>query len=230
MALEVIGAGWGRTGTESMKEALELLGFGRCYHMFELGKRTRQVPEWQKLFRGERPDYDELFRGFRSAVDFPACIFYQRFAEEYPDAKVVLTVRDPEAWWKSASSTILKGAPPGLRMAGRALGMFSPNVRGIPQLVDMLETDIYGSFLEGRARDREHMKARFAAWNEEVKRTIPSERLLVFDVKEGWEPLCAFLGRPIPETPFPRKNGGDSFAERTRTSSLMREFWRGADA
>ena len=230
MALEVIGAGWGRTGTESMKEALELLGFGRCYHMFELGKRTRQVPAWQKLFRGERPDYDELFRGFRSAVDFPASIFYRQLAEEYPDAKVVLTVRDPDAWWKSASSTILKGAPPGLRMTARACGMFSANVRGIPQLLDMLEHDIYGSFLEGRERDGEHMKARFVAWNEEVKRTIPRERLLVFDVKEGWEPLCAFLGRPIPDTPFPRKNGGDSFAERTRTSSLMREFWRGADA
>src|SRR5689334_4198559 len=117
MGLDVIGAGWGRTGTESLKAALELLGFGRCYHAFELIARTRHVPHWRALSRGEKPDYDDLFRGFRSAVDFPAARYYREFAAQYPAAKVVLSVRDPQEWYQSASKTILKGIPGPLRFA-----------------------------------------------------------------------------------------------------------------
>jgi hypothetical protein len=228
MALEVIGAGWGRTGTESLKAALEMLGFGTCYHMFELLRRTRQVKHWEALARGERPDYDDLFRGFRSAVDFPAAKYYRELAAEYPNAKVVLSVRDPASWYESASKTILRGIPPPMRLVPPLLGVFSPNIRGMGPLMTHLEKDLYNGFFEGKARDKDHMIARFVAWNEEVQRTIPKERLLVYEVKQGWEPLCAFLGKPVPSEPFPRNNDGASFQRRTRVSNVIREFWRGA--
>jgi hypothetical protein len=104
--LRVIGAGWGRTGTESLKAALELLGFGRCYHAFEMIARARHVRHWKALARGEQPDYDDLFRGFQSAVDFPVARYYRELAARFPEAKVVLSVRDPAEWYGSASKTI----------------------------------------------------------------------------------------------------------------------------
>lgn len=229
MGLEVIGAGWGRTGTESLKEALETLGFGSCYHMYELLRRTRHVPHWEALSRGERPDYEDLFRGFRSAVDFPAAMFYRELAEEYPDAKVILSVRDADAWYRSASSTIFRGTPAAAWVLAWSLGLFSPNLRGALRLRAMLERDLFQGFLEGRKDDAAYMKERFVAWIEQVKQAIPPERLLVWNVEEGWEPLCDFLGAPVPDRPFPHRNGGDSFGERTRLVNVLREFWSGAD-
>lgn len=229
MALQVIGAGWGRTGTESLKEALEVLGFDRCYHMFELLRRTRQVPHWEALFRGEPTDLDVLFTGFRSAVDFPAARFYKEFADAYPEAKVVLTVRDPDAWYRSASATILQPPPATLKWATRILGVASPNLRGAPRLIQVIEDGLLNGLFEGRTQDAEFMKARFVAWNEEVKATIPAHRLLVYEVRDGWEPLCAFLGVPVPDRPFPRNNDGDSFQERLKLRRVIREFWSGAD-
>lgn len=229
MALEVIGAGWGRTGTESLKAALEELGFGRCYHMFELIQRTRQTRHWVALSRGEEPDYDDLFRGFRSAVDFPAARHYRELAAHYPEAKVVLSTRDPEAWYASASKTILQGVPKPMRLVVGTIGRFSPNLRGARALFDHIDEDLMGRFFEGRAKDKQYMIERFVAWNEEVKRNIPKERLLVFDVKEGWEPLCAFLGKPVPSTPFPKNNDSAAFEKRTSMGNAVREFWHGAD-
>lgn len=229
MALEVIGAGWGRTGTESLKEALEILGFDRCYHMFELLRRTRQVPHWEALFRGEPTDLDALFSGFRSAVDFPASRFYEELAAAYPEAKVVLTVRDADAWYKSASATILRRPPRGLIWTVQALGLFSSNLRGIPRLMRLIEAELMNDFFEGRMDDPEYMKSRFNAWTEEVKATIPADRLLVYEVRQGWEPLCGFLGVPVPDRPFPRTNDGDSFQARLSLRRAIPEFWSGAE-
>jgi hypothetical protein len=116
-----------------------------------------------------------------------------------------------------------------MRLLPKTLGLFSPNIRGMGELLQVIEKDIFEDMFEGRSRDHDFMVARFLAWNEEVKRTIPKERLLVWDVKEGWEPLCAFLGKPVPSEPFPRNNDGAAFEKRTKTSNLIREFWRGAD-
>lgn len=226
MPLQVIGAGWGRTGTESLKAALEILGFGRCYHMFELLKRTRQVVHFEKLARGERPDYDDLFRGYRSAVDFPVALHYRELLAEYPDAKVILTVRDPDAWYASASKTILRDFPTAALALARLLGVFSPNLRGLPRLADYIRSSLFEGLLEGHAKDAAWTKARFVAWNEEVVRTVPAGKLLVYQVQSGWEPLCAFLGVATPDAPFPRSNDSASFEERTRPSALLRELWK----
>lgn len=229
MALDVIGAGWGRTGTESLKEALEILGYGRCYHMFELLKRTRHVPRWEALSRGERPDYEDLFRGFRSGVDFPIAKYYRELAAEYPNAKVILSVREPSAWYRSASKTILRGVPRPMLAVAWTLGLFSPNLRGMRRMIDWIDGDLFTGFFEGRMKDEAYITARFVAWNEEVKRTIAAERLLVYEVKDGWEPLCAFLGVPVPSVPFPRNNDSESFDKRTSITNVLREFWSGAD-
>lgn len=229
MALDVIGAGWGRTGTESLKTALEMLGFDTCYHMFELVRRSRHAKHWHALARGEQPDWDDLFRGFRSAVDFPAARYYRELGARYPEAKIVLTVRDPAAWYESARKTILRPMPLGMRVLPRALGLFSPNLRGMGSVLALVEKELFEKLFEGRASDRDFMIDRFTRWNDEVKRTVPAERLLVYDVKEGWGPLCAFLGKPVPSVPFPRANDGAAFAERTKITNLVREFWTGAD-
>ncbi len=227
--LRVIGAGWGRTGTESLKAALEMLGFGRCYHAFEMIARARHVRHWKALARGEQPDYDDLFRGFQSAVDFPVARFYRELAARYPDAKIVLSVRDPAEWYGSASKTILRGVPGPLRFALSSVGRFSPNLRHAPELLDFMEETLFRGFFEDRYRDRDYMIARFIAWNEEVQRTIPKERLLVYEVKQGWEPLCTFLGVPVPSRPFPRNNDSAAFEHRISPGNLLREFWTGAD-
>jgi hypothetical protein len=227
--LRVIGAGWGRTGTESLKAALEMLGFGRCYHAFEMMARMRHVRHWKALARGEQPDYDDLFRGFQSAVDFPVARFYRELAARYPEAKVVLSVRDPGEWYESASKTILRGIPGPMRFVFSSVGRFSPNLRHGPELLDFMEETLFRGFFEDRYRDRDHMIARFIAWNEEVQRTLPKERLLVYEVKQGWEPLCNFLGVPVPSRPFPRNNDSAAFEHRNSPGNILREFWAGAD-
>lgn len=211
-SLKVIGAGLGRTGTESLKKALEILGFGACYHMFELTiKHPEHLPEWEKLIAGEKPNYEFLFDGYQSTADFPACMFYQEFMEQYPQAKVVLTVRDADKWYDSASKTIFKGVPASVMPLIRLTSLFSKKARASLPTIPFAREVVNNRFFEGRTNDREHTKAIFNAWNEEVKRTVPPDRLLVFEVHEGWEPLCRFLNVPVPATPFPHVNKSDTF-------------------
>ncbi len=226
MPLQVIGAGWGRTGTESLKSALEILGFDRCFHMFELLKTPGQVVQFEKLARGEKPDYEDLFRGYLSAVDFPAALYYRELLAEYPDAKVILTVRDPDAWYASASGTILRDLPTRMLALARALGVFWPTLRMLPRLADYVRSALFAGLFEGRRKDAAWTKARFVAWNDEVLRTVPASKLLVYEVRSGWEPLCAFLGVPIPDVAFPRSNDGKSFDERTKPTALLRGLWK----
>lgn len=209
--LKVIGAGLGRTGTESLKKAFEQLGFGSCYHMFELMKNPEHLPEWEKLSRGEKPNYEFLFKGYQSCTDFPAAIYYREFMQQYPEAKVVLTVRDADKWYDSASKTIFRKIPAVFMAMLPLFGLFSKMARSYPPIYTYAQSVVHEGFFNGRTHDREHTKAVFNAWNEEVKRTVPAGRLLVFEVKEGWEPLCRFLGVPVPATPFPHANAGESF-------------------
>ncbi len=222
--LQVIGAGLGRTGTESLKKALELLGFGACYHMFELVmKHPEHLPEWKKLVAGEKPNYEFLFDGYQSTADFPACMFYREFMVQYPQAKVVLMVRDADKWYDSAVKTIFRGVPAPILALGRLMGLFSKNVRAALLTIPLANEVVHNRFFEGRTSDREHTKAIFNAWNEEVKRTVPAGRLLIFEMREGWEPLCNFLGVPVPAAPFPRLNAGDSFVKSTGKKMLSSE-------
>ncbi|NUM44438.1 MAG: sulfotransferase family protein [Anaerolineales bacterium] len=221
--LKVIGAGFGRTGTESTKAALEQLGFGKCYHMFELMKKPERLPEWEKLARGETPNYDALFAGYQSCLDFPAALYYREFMRQYPEAKVILTVRDADKWYDSAAKTILADIPAVVYPLARFLGIFSRRLGDFPKVDQFARRVVHQGLFQGRAHEREYTKAVFNAWNEEVKRTVPPDRLLIFEVREGWESLCNFLGVPVPAAPFPRLNAGDSFVKSMAKKMLTSE-------
>lgn len=222
MTLKVIGAGFGRTGTESLKAALEQLGLGPCDHMVELIKSTRRVPLFEALHRGEDVDIDKIYEGFNSAVDFPSAMYYRQLMAHYPDAKIILTVRDAEAWYESARKTIFRGIPNIAAHVARVVGLFSKNAAGFPNWMKYLRWAIFEDFCQGKTQDKEYMMDLFNRWNQEVQDTVPPERLLVFQVKEGWEPLCEFLGVDVPSGKFPRSNDTDSFQERTKLRNMMK--------
>jgi hypothetical protein len=194
MALKVIGAGLGRTATFSLKFALEHLGFGPCYHMSEVfAAARRNVPLWLDVVRGN-PDWDAVFAGFQSTTDYPACTYWRELADSYPDAKVVLTVRDAESWFDSVTDTIFSPKMQG-SLAGSPIGA-------------MMQGVVFAAFGD-RVNDRAFLTDWFDRRNQSVIDALPRDRLLVFSPKEGWRPLCAFLGVPVPDTPFPRVNSRD---------------------
>lgn len=202
MALQVIGPGFGRTGTASLKRALEILGFGPCHHMEEVARHPEQVPHWVALSEEQPVDWDALFAGYRAQVDWPGAHAWRQLAAHYPQAKVVLSVRDEDAWWKSFSGTI-----------GTSLTM--PRDPDLPPhrraMRDANQRIILEQTFGGRAGDRDAAIAALRRRVEEVKAEIPPARLLVFDAAEGWGPLCRFLGVPVPEGPFPRVNSTEQF-------------------
>jgi len=194
MALKVIGAGLGRTATFSLKFALEHVGAGPCYHMAEVfaGAR-RNVPLWLDVIRG-KPDWNAVFAGFQSTTDYPACTYWRELADFYPDAKVILTVRDANSWFESVSDTIFSPKMQG-SLAGSPVGA-------------MMQGVIFDAF-GARVNDRAFMTDWFERRNQSVIDSLPPSRLLVFAPKDGWGPLCAFLGVPVPQLPFPRVNSRD---------------------
>jgi hypothetical protein len=198
MALQVIGAGLGRTATFSLKFALEYLGFGPCYHMSEVfaGAR-RNVPLWVDVVQGKR-NWDTVFAGFNSTTDYPACTYWRELADYYPAAKLVLTVRDPDSWFGSVSETIFSQKMQG-SLAGTPAGTMMSGV-------------IFQAFGD-RVSDRAFMTDWFLRRNQQVIDALPSDRLLVFSPKQGWEPLCSFLAVPVPDVPFPRVNSRDEITE-----------------
>ncbi len=197
MSLSVIGAGYGRTGTLSLKSALEQLGYIKCHHMLEVIKDSKQSTGWLAAALGEPPNWDDLYQGYQAAVDWPTCHFYRELADYYPKAKVILTVRDPLAWFQSISNTTLRVIKQGI-----ADGAATPNLGS--------ELVVKGAF-EGNLDDPDHAVDMFNRHTEAVKKNIDPDRLLVFDVREGWEPLCAFLNKPLPAGDFPRSNSQDEF-------------------
>jgi hypothetical protein len=197
MALKVIGSGLGRTGTMSMKLALEQLGFGPCHHMVEVFMHPESVPLWVAAAEG-KPDWDAIFAGYSSMVDHPGSVYWRELMDHYPDAKILHTVRDPEAWFESTQVTIF--APQS--------GATNPP----PEMAAFFHgvTGWYGCDLH----DREAMIKVFRRHTDEVLSTVPKDRLLVYQAGDGWEPLCAFLGVAVPETPFPRENTRAQFQAR----------------
>lgn len=215
MPIMVIGAGFGRTGTLSLKVALEELGFAKCYHMTSVLERMDDARVWDAAGRGEPVDWDALFAGYRATVDWPGCTFYRELLQRYPDAKVILTVREPERWYDSARQTIyfVRHAFP----AWTSLAM--PRMRVFRRMLDRLIWD--GTF-QGRFEDRGFAIDVFNRHNEQVRRDVPADRLLVYEVRAGWEPLCAFLGVPVPaDKPFPHLNDASEFRTRIRRGARV---------
>jgi len=217
MALKVIGAGFGRTGTASLQRALEILGFGPCYHMYEIRRQPSRAPAWRHAMRRGTADWEAVFRGYNSAVDWPACRFYRQLADTYPEARVILTTRDPDSWHASCMRTIYAIA--------QAMPWTLELVPVGRHVRRMLFEVIWDGIFEGRFADKEHATAIFEAHNQEVVRSVPSERLLVFKVEQGWQPLCDFLGVDIPEQDFPRLNDAREVEELAQT--IRRRVWVG---
>ena len=219
--MRVIGAGFGRTGTLSLKVALEELGFGPCEHMINLLAHPERIERWEEAARrrdrGEPIDWGGLLDGYGATVDWPGCAFWEELAIAYPEAKVVLTVRDPERWYESARRTIHD--PRRRREISRIaaalagfVGLVAPDVRRALRLTDRVIWD--GTF-GGRFADRGHALRVFADHAKAVTAHIPPERLLVYEVAEGWGPLCAFLGvEPPADRPFPHLNDAAAFRRR----------------
>jgi hypothetical protein len=198
--LEVIGAGFGRTGTTSLKVALERLGFGPCYHMFEIIGDPAQVPRWQPVVRGERFDWAEVFDGYRSTVDWPGAAYWRELAEHYPHAKVLLSVRDPEPWYTSMHDTIYQFSLTEYVDDG------SPEARHGIAMREIPERTVWDLGFGNRFADKRYAIETFERHNAEVQRVIPADRLLVYRLGDGWGPLCEFLGVEVPAEEFPHLN------------------------
>lgn len=204
MALQIIGPGFGRTGTSSLKIALEHLGFGPAHHMFEVSDHyERQVPFWEAAARGEAVDWDEVFAGYRSQVDWPGARFWRELASFYPDAKVILTVRDPDEWFDSVQATIT----PFAASHGQNENAMTNAISGLAHRL------VVDGVFDNRISDRAYATDAFNAHIAEVQAALPASRLLTFDVRQGWEPLCAFLGVPVPGITFPKLNSSKQFVE-----------------
>lgn len=198
MPLSVIGAGFGRTGTMSLKLALEQLGFGPCYHMSEVFKNPAAPGYWEAAADGKPVDWEEVFAGYRSTVDWPSATFYKELADAYPAAKVILTVRDPEAWFRSTQATIF--AP---RIFEDAEGDWA-------RMVMKVVGDLFDREMSNKAK----LIDVYNRHNETVQRVIPIDRLLVYNLAEGWDPLCRFLDVSVPETTMPSANSTEDFKQR----------------
>jgi hypothetical protein len=204
--VEVIGAGWGRTGTMTLMTALEILGYDPCYHMVKVMK-DRTPTFWTKAYFNEPYDFEEIFapKQYRATCDFPSCYFWKEQLRKYPDAKVILTVRDPESWYYSCMDTIFRlmsshpEAPLGLEVC-KFFGIGPSS--GFIELEKLLAAEATHDQQIGK----EACIKLYLDHNIRVKNECPKEKLLVYEVSEGWEPLCKFLDKPIPDVPFPHVN------------------------
>jgi predicted naringenin-chalcone synthase len=202
--VKVIGVGFGRTGTMSLKVALDELGAGPCLHSMEAlhgGDGHESASHWARIANGEQIDWREAFESWGSTVDWLGARFYPEMLAAWPQAKVILSVRDPQAWYEScyASLHATRDMP-----AAQAGGGASPVLRAV-------DSAIWEGLFEGRFDEREWAIEVFERHRMEVMEAVPAEKLLIYDTRDGWEPLCEFLDVPVPKTPFPHLNGRDAF-------------------
>ena len=216
MTLAILGAGFGRTGTLSLKAALETLGFAPCYHMVEVARHPEHAAVWAGARRGERVDWRSFFAGYAAAVDWPAAAFWRELTSTFPLARVILTVRDSAAWYASFHATIVE----------RSAGLAPPGDSPLRAIYDLTQELILDGVFGGRAADEDHARAVYDAHISTVCESVPRERLLVYDVAAGWEPLCAFLERPIPSEPFPHLNTRSGFLRDYLGSGSRRRITR----
>ena len=201
MQLKVVGAGLGRTGTASLKAALEQLTGGPCCHMFEVVAHPESVPAWHAIVREESDDWDALMGGYVASVDWPAAAYWPELAEANPDALVLLSSRaTPEEWWASMEKTII--ATLTMDLPSDADGMTAHRA----MVLDMLDRRFTPDW-----RDPVAAMAAYERHNERVRSEVPSERLVDWQPGEGWEPICAALGVPAPSDPFPHANSSEEF-------------------
>ncbi|TMM16341.1 MAG: hypothetical protein E6F96_11240 [Actinobacteria bacterium] len=229
--MKLIGAGMPRTGTLTQKVALEMLGVGPCYHMVDVLADLDQAQLWERALDGEQP-WTEIFDGFNSTVDWPGGYFYRELMDFYPEAKVLLSVRDPQGWERSMRQTVwaVRHGESLIRLLSSAQAHVDPRWRGFLKMIDRLVWEEQGTFSAGHD-EPDQLIDTMHRHNEEVQRTVPAERLLVWRVEEGWEPLCDFLELAVPDAPFPHVNDRTEFLNRIIDGSLevLRE-WRARES
>jgi len=204
MTLQIIGSGFGRTGTRTLKDVLEQLGFGPCHHMAEVFGNPPQVAHWSAAARGEAVDWTAAFDGYAAQVDWPGAHVWKQLHAAFPEAKVLHSHRPVDVWWGSFSKTIGK-----LMRVHEGMDLPPHGTEMLRATGDMIMTETFGTV----SPDEATAKAAYEARLDEVRATVPPEQLLVYDVAEGWEPLCAFLGVPVPDAPFPHRNRRAQFWE-----------------
>ncbi len=222
MSLHIIGAGFGRTGTLSTYTALKELGYP-CYHMMEVIRNKANkthIDFWKKVANepeGTQQQWEMVFEKYTAMVDNPGCCVWQELAIAYPDAKVLLTVhpRGAEAWYDSTMNTIYFTED---LWQFKVLELFIPYFR---KFGDMTRKLIWQRSLRNTMPDKTAAMARYNQHIEEVKAAVPPEKLLIFSVRDGWEPLCKFLNKPIPQTPFPNVNDTKEFQKIRKDFSKM---------
>ncbi|NND34068.1 MAG: sulfotransferase family protein [Saprospiraceae bacterium] len=215
MSLEIIGVGFGRTGTHSFKLALEHLGYP-CYHMEDLIRNPDDLSYWIDAKAGREVRWDELFSGYRAVCDFPANLHYESYMKLYPEARFVLTTRDPESWHKSFGDTIIRQSNPSFKkiLATSIRLPFDARLRKRLKVFKFAGQNLKEFFKGDFYNEKREAIQFFKDWNAKIKRTIPRDKLLEFNVKDGWGPLCQFLGHETPSVPFPRSNSTSEFNAR----------------
>jgi hypothetical protein len=229
--MRLIGAGLPRTGTLSQKVALEMLGVTPCYHMVNVLMNLDEAQLWRRALDGEAP-WDEVFDGFQATVDWPGSFFYKELVEAYPDAKVFLSVRDADAWERSMRDTIwgLFYGDMLIRDLASARARVDSKWRGYLEMMQEMWQQS-GLIDAGADTTSESMRSAMERFNEGVQQNVPADRLLVWSVSDGWEPLCEFMELPVPDTPFPHLNDSKEFGERIVDGSLLAlQEWRSKDA
>lgn len=206
----------------SVKAALERLGFGPCYHGMEALRRSRDGDHWHAAYEayeaGGEYDWARIFDGYRATMDWPTVYFWEQLAAAYPDAKLLLTDRDPESWWESHAEMFRRGLAFGESLTDEQQQWAERS--GFARMQAALGRGAAGTF-DGRVFDKEHCLQVFAEHYERVRSTVPAERLLVYRVQEGWEPLCRFLGVDVPDEPFPKVNVGDRLVDNIKTAMRL---------
>ncbi len=198
MTLQIVGAGAGRTGTHSLKVALEQLLGGSCHHMMEMFDKPEQIAGFTAAIDGEPTDWSALLADFTAMVDFPGSLFWREIAAANPDAPILLSTRDAEGWYTSASNTIFL-----------AFDNMPPELAPWMQAVKRGLHDRFSDDFE----NKDAMIAAYERHNAEVRAEVPAERLIDWTPSDGWGPICAGLNLPIPEQPFPITNTTKEFRE-----------------
>jgi len=217
VALKIIGAGFGRTGTNSLKLALEILESQPCHHMLEVLPCENQIKWFHEKAHGKTVIWDEVFENYGSAVDWPSSAYYKELADHYPDSKVILSIRDPDNWYDSTKETIYFVSTE----IPKWLLFLSSKKR---QIYEMIKKTIWQGVFDGKFEDREYAVNVFKKHIKKVKSAIPEDRLLIHEAKEGWEPLCEFLGKPVPNQPYPRVNEANTFKKQIGKIKILKRL------
>lgn len=221
--VKLINLSLGRTGTMSLKQALEDLGFNKCYHFSDiLFSHPEHTEIWEALARGEEIDWESLFEGYQATTYWSTSYDYMKVLEQYPDVKFILTVREPNAWYKSTYDTVysLNRLTPERDLEMKTKSLHDPKLRSIYAGLKLQEKLLWQTTFQGRFEDKEFAIQQFENHIQRVKDTVPADRLLVYKIQQGWQPICDFFDLPVPDKAFPRVNDTDSFIKLRQTISI----------